>query len=51
MELDDFEFRPITDGLGFDKTTEEGVKTSIPAPKKAKSELDLNKTEFEMQIM
>ena len=48
MELDDFEFRPITDGLGFDKTTEEGVKTSIPAPKKAKSELDLNKTEFEI---
>lgn len=33
MEMDDFDFKPITKGLGFDKKTEEQKFTPNPAPK------------------
>ena len=41
MDIDNFEFRPLTDGLGFDKTTEESRRRpaassstqSAPTPK------------------
>ncbi len=37
MDLDNFEFRPLTDGLGFDKTTENSEKkitAKTPTPEK-----------------
>lgn len=48
MNLDDFDFKPLTTGLGFDKTTENSEKKSqnIVGPK-AKQSIEL-KTEFEL---
>lgn len=53
MDLENFEFRPLTDGLGFDKTTEEARKAqSISRPQKpakpevAKKTFELPNTEF-----
>lgn len=53
MELDDFEFRPLTDGLGFDKTTEDGQKTSIfrapkAEPKAGPKKVEIDKAQFEL---
>lgn len=47
MDLDNFEFRPLTKGLGFDKTTENSEKktSSTTAPQQ---DVAIDKTQFEM---
>lgn len=49
MDIDNFEFRPLTDGLGFDKTTG-GNRQDRPAASVAVqvSEQVIEKTQFEM---
>ncbi len=51
MDLDNFEFRPLTDGLGFDKTTEESQRKSNFKPKAYQEpikKVELRKETFEL---
>lgn len=50
MDIENFEFRPLTDGLGFDKTTEES-RQSAPVARQSTPEQavePITKTQFEM---
>lgn len=49
MDIDNFDFRPLTDGLGFDKTTEESRKHPVEPKKQLKKEPPiLDKQSFEL---
>ena len=52
MDLDNFEFRPLTDGLGFDKTTEDSQKKSKRKPQEepqaSLERTTLRKQDFEL---
>lgn len=47
MDFDNFEFKPLTDGLGFDKTTENSEKKS-PVRRTVDSDPVIEKTEFKL---
>jgi hypothetical protein len=48
MDLDNFEFRPLTQGLGFDKTTEGAEKKSILPPQPQAKTEPVKKASFEL---
>ena len=47
MDIDNFEFRPLTEGLGFDKTTEESRRpASVPTPLTDKVAFEIPQKDF-----
>ncbi len=48
MDLDNFEFKPLTEGLGFDKTTDNSEKKTNSFPVVKTAETALEKASFEL---